>query len=148
MSASVLNKITHITADIFAAPTGSILVHACNTRGSWGSGIALAFKQKYPDAFETYKSGRAYSSVASRTISRVSSRRRTTGKRVDKPEQILASTRLAVLDLLKQNVDPVKELHACRFNSEKFGVPWPETETVLTELGAEMTVYRYQPPST
>jgi ADP-ribose 1''-phosphate phosphatase len=122
MSASVLNKITHITADIFAAPTGSILVHACNTRGSWGSGIALAFKQKYPDAFETYKSvckEHGASLLGTCLLIRGEPHdiaclftSKDYGKRVDKPEQILASTRLAVLDLLKQNVDPVKELHA------------------------------------
>ncbi|KAM0794507.1 hypothetical protein BDR22DRAFT_776623, partial [Usnea florida] len=27
---------------------------ACNARGVWGTGVALAFKQKYPDAYRTY----------------------------------------------------------------------------------------------
>ncbi|CAD6575083.1 MAG: ADP-ribose 1''-phosphate phosphatase [Alectoria sarmentosa] len=40
--------------DIFAAPPKSILIHACNARGAWGSGVAVAFKQKYPYAFRKY----------------------------------------------------------------------------------------------
>ncbi|KAJ7497693.1 hypothetical protein FB451DRAFT_1386913 [Mycena latifolia] len=145
------SKITHIKADIFAAPAGSILVHACNTQGSWGAGIATAFQQKYPGAFAKYKntckkqgdallgtclviSGETHDVACLFTSKHY-------GRRVDSPEEILAATRLAVADLLEQNKDPAKELHSCRFNSERFGVPWEETEKVLVELGAEMTVY-------
>ncbi|KAJ6595652.1 hypothetical protein DFH09DRAFT_1024451 [Mycena vulgaris] len=145
------NKITHIKADLFAAPAGSILVHACNTKGSWGGGIAIPFQQKYPAAFAEYKDackkqGAAllgtcllicgeHHDVACLFTSKAY------GRRVDAPAEILAATRTAVANLLAQNVDPVKEVHACRFNSERFGVEWEETEKVLIELGAEMTVY-------
>ncbi|KAJ6625722.1 hypothetical protein B0H10DRAFT_1776375 [Mycena sp. CBHHK59/15] len=151
MAATLPNKIRHITADIFAAPAGSILVHACNTKGSWGGGIALAFKQKYPTAFAEYKSvckSDGESLLGSCLLIRGEQHdiaclftSKDYGKMVDKPEDILTATRLAVADLLKQNAEETKELHACRFNSEKFGVIWEETEKVLVELGAEMTVY-------
>ncbi|KAJ7495837.1 hypothetical protein B0H11DRAFT_873557 [Mycena galericulata] len=150
-SPALPNKITHIKADIFAAPPNSILVHACNTRGSWGAGIAAAFQERYPSAFAKYKNtckrdgaallgtcllirGETHDVACLFTS-------KDYGRRVDPPEEILKATRAAVADLLRQNEAEGKELHSCRFNSEKFGVPWEETEKVLVELGAEMTVY-------
>jgi ADP-ribose 1''-phosphate phosphatase len=54
MSTSISKVIVHI-GDLFAnAPTGSILVHACNTQGAWGGGIATAFKERFPQAYEVY----------------------------------------------------------------------------------------------
>jgi ADP-ribose 1''-phosphate phosphatase len=161
------NKITHIKADIFAAPAGSILVHACNTRGSWGAGIATAFLERYPGAFAKYKNHCAKhgeSLVGTCLLIRGDPHdvaclftSKDYGRRVDPPAAILAATRLAVADLLKQNEDPVKELHAwyvctiladrilnysaSRFNSERFGVAWEETEKILVELDTDMTVY-------
>ncbi|KAK6344088.1 ADP-ribose 1''-phosphate phosphatase [Orbilia brochopaga] len=41
--------------DIFAAERGSVLIHACNCLGSWGAGIALAFREKYPAAYNVYR---------------------------------------------------------------------------------------------
>ncbi|KAJ3868637.1 hypothetical protein EV359DRAFT_77506 [Lentinula novae-zelandiae] len=32
-----------------------VLVHACNTVGSLGAGIALAFKDRYPEQYELYR---------------------------------------------------------------------------------------------
>ncbi|KAJ7598744.1 hypothetical protein C8J56DRAFT_914868 [Mycena floridula] len=48
--------ITYIGGDLFEAPVGSILIHACNTAGSWGGGIAVAFLERYPAAFQVYRS--------------------------------------------------------------------------------------------
>ena len=53
--ASKASKLVYITGDLFSAPPGSILVHACNTKGAWGNGIAAAFKKRYPRAFGVYK---------------------------------------------------------------------------------------------
>ncbi|MCJ1403628.1 ADP-ribose 1''-phosphate phosphatase [Xylographa trunciseda] len=47
-------RITESTGDIFAAPQNGVLIHACNCRGVWGSGVALEFKKRYPQAFEVY----------------------------------------------------------------------------------------------
>ncbi|GES62242.1 phosphatase [Aspergillus terreus] len=40
------NKITEIEGDLFSAPDGAGLIHACNCEGSWGGGIAKAFREK------------------------------------------------------------------------------------------------------
>ncbi|KAF8195532.1 hypothetical protein BJ912DRAFT_1056765 [Pholiota molesta] len=122
-------NLSYIAGDLFLAPPNSILVHACNTQGSWGAGIALAFKLgtcllipgDVHDIACLFTS-RAY------------------GKRKDTPEEILAATQGAVQDLLKQNVQG-KALHACRFNSGKFAVPWEDTEAILKALNVSMTIY-------
>ncbi|KAJ7173747.1 hypothetical protein C8R46DRAFT_1083855 [Mycena filopes] len=140
---ALLNKITHVKADLFAAPAGSILIHACNTKGSWGAGIATAFQERYPSAFAKYKNTckkKGTDLIGTCLLIRGETHdiaclftSKDYGRRVDSPTDILAATRLAVADLLAQNTDPVKPMHACRFNSERFGI--------LVELGAEMTVY-------
>ncbi|KAL0577157.1 ADP-ribose 1''-phosphate phosphatase [Marasmius crinis-equi] len=149
-----MSLITHITGDLFTAPAGSILVHACNTVGSWGGGIAVTFKQHFPSQFETYKAhceaheGRSLIGTCLLIPGDVHDvaclfTSRAYGKRKDKPDEILDATRKAVLDLVKQN-EGNKELHACRFNSGKFGVPWEDTEKILQELGVRMTIYTPQ----
>ncbi|EED13429.1 phosphatase, putative [Talaromyces stipitatus ATCC 10500] len=47
-------KTTEITGDLFDAPDGAVLIHACNCLGSWGGGIARVFKHKYPSAYKFY----------------------------------------------------------------------------------------------
>ncbi|GLB38586.1 putative macro domain containing protein [Lyophyllum shimeji] len=145
-----MGGITHTIGDLFTAPRGAILVHACNTLGSWGGGIALAFRDKYPAQFELYKARcKTYGSSLVGTCLLIPGdthdiaclfTSRAYGKRKDKPEEILAATKTALQDLMKQNTEG-KELHACRFNSGKFGVPWTDTEAILKELGTSMIVY-------
>ncbi|KAL2020755.1 hypothetical protein VTK56DRAFT_7953 [Thermocarpiscus australiensis] len=48
-------RITDQTGDLFSTPPGSLLIHACNALGSWGGGIALAFRNQYPAAFRVYR---------------------------------------------------------------------------------------------
>ncbi|KAL8785622.1 MAG: hypothetical protein Q9213_003276 [Squamulea squamosa] len=47
--------ITERVGDIFESPANSILIHACNTKGSWGAGVAAAFKKYSPSAFHLQK---------------------------------------------------------------------------------------------
>ncbi|KAE8419234.1 ADP-ribose 1''-phosphate phosphatase [Aspergillus pseudocaelatus] len=49
-------SISEMQGDLFDAPDGAALIHACNCIGSWGGGIAKAFKQKYPAAYNIYHS--------------------------------------------------------------------------------------------
>src|SRR5258707_7044701 len=116
-----MSKLTYITGDIFAAPPNTILVHACNTEGSWGAGIALAFRKRYPSQFTVYEdycelNGRA--SVGKCLLipgethdiaCLFTSKKYGRGK--DKPEEILSATRTSVEDLIRQNVDG-KEMHS------------------------------------
>jgi len=120
-SSFMSNSITHIVGDLFASPPNTILVHACNTQGTWGSGIALAFRNKYPAQYERYRahcvkhgasligtclllSGQNHDIACLFTS-------RAYGRRKDSPAEILEATKTAVLDLIAQNVDR-KPLHA------------------------------------
>lgn len=99
--------------DLFAnAPERSVLVHACNTVGVWGSGIAAEFKRRYPDAFRVYheaclKMGEDLLGTCllipagERDVACLFTSKRY-GKAVDPPETVLKSTRNAVRDLLAQ----------------------------------------------
>lgn len=114
-------RITYITGDLFGAPQRSILVHACNTVGSWGAGIAKAFRERYPAQFEIYKTHcKANGTSLVGTCLLLPGEQhdiaclftsRAYGKRRDTPDEILAATRTAVQDLVRQNAEG-KELHA------------------------------------
>ncbi|KAJ3846758.1 hypothetical protein EV368DRAFT_52317 [Lentinula lateritia] len=182
-----------------------VLVHACNTVGSWGAGIALAFKDRYPEQYELYRQlGKTYKYVLKANTGKVQDTRsiqrgslvgtcllipppstspsspesiskpgiyiaclftsKAYGRNKDSPEEILSATRRALVDLTRQlhqgvnfhgirNTGHVSqsqtesyepdgwELHACRFNSGKFDVPWDHTTAIIEELGIEMTVH-------
>ena len=62
-----MTTITEATSDIFTAPSLSVLCHACNCRGSWGAGVAAAFKSRCPSAYELYHS-HCTSPLESRTL--------------------------------------------------------------------------------
>lgn len=47
-------QIVECTGDIFDAPPNTLIMHACNCDGSWGAGIAAAFKDRYPKAYMQY----------------------------------------------------------------------------------------------
>jgi ADP-ribose 1''-phosphate phosphatase len=46
--------LTHYKSSLFASPPSTLLCHATNAQGSWGAGIAAAFKKSYPSAFKIY----------------------------------------------------------------------------------------------
>lgn len=48
-------RIVERVGDIFDGPANSVLIHACNCIGSWGGGIAAAFRLRYPAAFAVYR---------------------------------------------------------------------------------------------
>jgi len=114
-------KLTFVNGDLFDAPLGSILVHACNTVGSWGGGIALAFRAKYPQAYEQYKSHcDAHGTALAGTCLLIPGDQhdiaclftsRGYGRRKDPPDEILIATRSAVRDLMTQNKHD-KQMHA------------------------------------
>jgi ADP-ribose 1''-phosphate phosphatase len=124
-----VSKIIIRKGDLFTSPpANSILLHACNCLGIWGGGIAFAFKQKYPKAFEVYRkhcfehSEDPSSLIGTCLIIREASDKYDigclftsvgVGGKVDPPSEILAATRGAVKDLMRQNSgDNVKEIHS------------------------------------
>ncbi|KAK3638632.1 ADP-ribose 1''-phosphate phosphatase [Elasticomyces elasticus] len=147
--------VTEEEGDIFDAPPNTLIIHACNCDGSWGGGIALAFKKHYPDAYGKYaahckRSGGDLVNTAylippqagddSKHFVGCLFTSRHYGRRKDSPTKILAATKPAMLDLLKQvkefnakadEGDRVNEVRICKINSGLFKVPWAKTRTVL-----------------
>lgn len=146
--------------DIFTAPPNTLIIHACNTEGSWGAGIAKAFKEKYPAAFEVYKThcqlnggelvkhallippqkdageehfvGCLFTSVSK-------------GRKADSPAKILSATGPAMRHLLRQVKEyntshpdgEVSEVRMCKINSGLFKVQWEKTKVVIQAIPTE-----------
>ncbi|CAK1358170.1 unnamed protein product [Cercospora beticola] len=153
--------LNHSISNIFSAPPNTLLLHACNTEGSWGAGIALAFKKSYPSAFETYRDhcrltpsdeliGTALLIPPSEEDDSDSSKHFigclftsvSKGQRKDSPDKILRATGTAVKDLVKkvgewndeQKEKKVGEVRMCKINSGLFGVKWERTQAVLEAI--------------
>ncbi|KAL7266893.1 ADP-ribose 1''-phosphate phosphatase [Rhizina undulata] len=163
-------NVVTIPGDIFRAPSSSVLIHACNCLGSWGSGIASAFRELYPSANDVYvqhcegakespddllgtcllippQSGDGLEErqhwIACLFTSKGFGRNR------DPVEMVLENTDNSLKDLKKQ-VEELRrgnnapnEWHACKINSARFGVPWERTLNILEGVGEKITVYEY-----
>ena len=146
-------QLTYHKGDMFAnVLQGCVLIHACNTQGHWGAGIAKAFKQQYPKAYADHhkfcaKDHTKSSPVPTGTAQLLAPRdgdkqhwigcvftSAKYGKSKDKPDQIIRNTTKSMqmlLELISQVDDEITEIRMCKINSGKFGVPWEETEEVI-----------------
>lgn len=139
------------------APRGSMLVHAVNCKGVWGSGIAKEIKARHPRAFLDYASwcrkenilgaatvcddGSLYQIASLYTSSGY-------GSSVDSIDQILYNTALA-LDNLGTSIKVTKpKIYSNKFNSGLFNVPWERTESLLKaaieKYSLDWTVCEYE----
>lgn len=152
-------QLTYQVGDIFDAPKNCLIIHACNTEGHWGAGIALAFKKRYPKAYAAHnkyctKDHNKVNPVPTGTTQLLAPvdgepehwvgclfTSALYGKAKDNPAQILESTEASMVMLLelveKADEDQggdgnkISEIRMCKINSGKFGVPWVKTEEVL-----------------
>ncbi|KAF2750341.1 hypothetical protein M011DRAFT_465108 [Sporormia fimetaria CBS 119925] len=158
-------KLHEYKKDLFSAPPNSILIHACNTRGVWGSGIAAAFRQRYPAAFQIYRAHclqmhhqrnapvptgtcllippcETKTGAASHWIGCLFTSAKY-GRAKDTPRTILKNTGSAVRALLHQvqviraSGEVVGQLVMCRINSGRFGVDWDRTVDVLRNVDVQ-----------
>lgn len=147
------------TSDLFSAPTNTVLIHACNCKGSWSAGIAKAFHDRYPHAYKKHKAlcddqkegliGTAQlispvdydvDSTKPRHFVGCLFTSRKYGKAKDSKAEILSATASAMEDLLDQvnalNMDvedgqKIEEVWMCKINAGLFRVPWSETRKLL-----------------
>ena len=146
-------ELTYHQVDIFAdAPKGCVLIHACNTRGHWGAGIAKAFKQQYPNAYVDHNKFCAKDHTNKYPVQTGTTQLLAPcdgdmdhwigcmftsakyGKGKDKPDQIIRNTiesMQMLLELISQVDKAISEIRMCKINSGKFGVPWEKTEEAL-----------------
>jgi ADP-ribose 1''-phosphate phosphatase len=141
--------------DLFDAPDNAILIHACNCIGSWGAGIAAAFKTRYPEAFIGYRQHCRSNEIENLNGSALlippleedgpkhfigclfTSKR--PGKARDSPEDILQNTETAMIDLMYQIAlkPEISEIRMCHINSGLFNVPWESTKSLIEKLDFE-----------
>lgn len=136
------------TGSVFNAPEGSILAHACNCMGSWGSGVAAQFKKEFPGAYEEYRNyciGAPYIGSMEGTTLLIDALKTDDkdfyiacmftsiayGKNLPIPQKILENTAKAVWDLRKQFHGDIGNVHSPMINAGLFRVPWEDTARVL-----------------
>lgn len=158
-SAPKLLELEEVTGDIFKAPPKNVLLHACNCKGSWGAGIAAAFKGHYPMAYKDYKEYCAKFNATSlagtayiiHPVDRNGCQHYIGclftsigfGKWKDSPKKILSNTESAVKDILKQisalrdDGIGIGDIYMCQINSGYFGVPWTDTKALLEAMEIE-----------
>jgi ADP-ribose 1''-phosphate phosphatase len=126
--------------------TKDVFVHACNSKGSWGAGIALQFKMQFPEAYKQYNSycfqkdtqvGDAF--IAHERGYKIGCLLTSSGygKFTDPPKKIIVNTYYAVKDLLDQIEGEDIYIHSNVFNSGLFNVHWNFTQKVLEKIGFE-----------
>lgn len=149
--------VTYQKMSLFDAPHGSIIVHACNSQGVWGSGIAKPFKEKYPKSFREYHEFCKMSNDEPRgsacgqagLSSSYDGEPHTVGWLItshnygqlkDSPEVIKVYTTLALHNFCKLVVErnylstSKIDVYSNKFNSGLFSVPWEDTELILNTV--------------
>jgi ADP-ribose 1''-phosphate phosphatase len=149
-----LGDLVTVKGSLFTAPKNTIIIHACNTKGVWGSGIAKEFAKRFPKAYEQYRlECQQHGAHLLGTASLIPTKdyvigclftSKAYGAHVDSPEKILIATRLAIADLILKNGKYYNlPMHICKINSGLFRVPWQDTKKILKETGQPFTVYDY-----
>ncbi len=129
-----------------AAASHRVLVHACNCKGSWNAGIAVQFKNRFPDAHADYKRLCKKHGAALLGMGVYHKKMDSTetpvgylftswhyGSNKDSVGNILTNTKRSVrclLELLPKNM----EIHSPKINAGLFGVPWAQTEKVINDV--------------
>jgi ADP-ribose 1''-phosphate phosphatase len=146
------------SGDLFAAPSDSVLIHACNGIGSWGAGIALAFKQNYPNAFKVYQAHCKSSSPKELLGTALlippcenSGPRhwvgclftsRQVGRRKDTPSRIIQATKPAMEQMLEcitnEGKEKISSIFMCKINSGLFNVPWEQSKAIIECLSVDL----------
>lgn len=141
-----MGKLKYNEGDLFHQKgKNRVLVHSCNCKGVWGSGIAKEFKKHYPDAFESYeKVCKMYGKNLLGTYSASYEDENYTfgvvnlftsdgyGQNRDSEKDILKHTARAIDFMLKVIPEHI-EINSPKINSGKFRVSWEKTEAVIKE---------------
>jgi ADP-ribose 1''-phosphate phosphatase len=132
---------------LFDAPKNSLIVHAVNAGGRWGSGIAKEFKKRYPKAETYYMARCAFGSTLARFGCHHVGEEHLVGwlgtsagyGHTKSPEdEILIYTTLAIQEMLisisKEDQNLPRTVYSNKFNSGLFEVPWEKTEKILKTI--------------
>lgn len=139
------------TGSLFEAPKGSLLAHACNCKGKWTSGIAAAFKEKFPESFRIYQDycktipeavliGKAMMTFENGYFVGCLFTSIDESHNPDPQEKILAQTETALAHLNAVNFGGAP-IHIPKINAGHFKVPWFETAKLLAASNAVYNVW-------
>lgn len=144
-------KVIHRDGSLFEALTSKapVLVHAVNTVGVWGAGIALEFKKRFPVAYKRYVEqcgtyddasnvgnyGVMNTDISNQTIIAWLFTAQYPGPQND-TKAVVAATSSAVSKLIKRanfkDAWPYPySFHSPRINAGLFAVPWEQTEAAI-----------------
>lgn len=149
--------LTYKKMSLFDAPEGSILVHACNSQGKWGRGIAKTFRDLYPESYGEYArfcerflkspegSAVGHALITSgendRGVGCIITSHHYSPELKDSVEVIKINTALALNNLMDQIQVYIDDdnfdggvVYSNKFNSGLFGVPWEDSELILKTL--------------
>jgi ADP-ribose 1''-phosphate phosphatase len=129
--------------NLFDAPKGSLIVHACNTHGAWGAGIASDFARLYPEYHKAYAQMCAkHGNNLLGTALILQGKRHKVGclftstgygHKALYQSDILKATFHSLVDLFAQIPD-TEIVHMPKINSGLFRVPWDKTLAVVEEF--------------
>jgi len=156
-----MNSIVYKKGNLFDVKDPiAILLHACNCKGVWGSGIAVEFKRRFPAAYKDYQRrcavrGKKLLGVASLVFVLNPPQRvaclftsNNYGPHKDPEKKILKNTDKAIENLFAFLKDGA-EIHSPKINSGKFSVPWEKTaeiiENHLNRRDIKWTVWEFDP---
>lgn len=135
--------IAETQGNLFDAPKGSLIVHACNTQGVWGAGIASTFARLYPEYYKAYKAhcdAKGNNLLGTCLIlegkwHKVGCLFTSTGygHKALYQDAILKATFHSLVDLFDQIPD-TEVVNMPRINSGLFRVPWEDTREVLEQF--------------
>ncbi len=147
-----MTKIIYHGGSLFNAPKDkTILIHAVNCMGRWGSGIAIQFKKRFPEAhtdYQTFCESHHYKHIIGKCIQFHQIGLQSIGglftsidygSNVDPVDQILLHTKSAMRYLL-DDLPEGYEIHAPKINSGLFRVPWEKTEAEIEKVLANKDV--------
>jgi ADP-ribose 1''-phosphate phosphatase len=128
-------------ANLFkAAEPGAILLHACNASGSWGAGIALQFKKRFPNAYKEYSNWcqkgpeelvGSYLKFKDKDVTIVCLFTSAGyGDKKDSEETIVKNTLKSVKAFI-HSLPYRAVVNSPKINSGLFNVPWATTEKII-----------------
>lgn len=134
-----MGEIVHRNGDLFHAPRGSYLVHACNCMGRWESGIAKQFAERFPDAYYIYQKFCKDNNPQPGSIKIIVDPEyyivclltSQSDKKMIDPSRLIVEATGRCVSKLKMFIDRDKYVASPKINAGEFKVPWEETEAVI-----------------
>lgn len=140
-----MSRLIYKKISLFDTPEDSVLVHACNGKGAWGSGIAKEFKKRFPEAYKQYSNYcKEFGFVGMAQLITATDPEGSSywignlinsagyGSILDTEDEIMVNTVLAINNLCFQlESKGLNTIYSNKFNSGLFKVPWEKTEAII-----------------